>query len=93
MPVIGSRRYELRVRHFQKNWRIVYRADPDAGLIVAVFAKATEETLEHLIDEYRDHLAAYDQLKAPEVEEMIRMEERKRKTLEAAGHRPKDAAP
>jgi phage-related protein len=36
MPVVGVRCHELRVRDAEANWRIVYRADSDAIVILAV---------------------------------------------------------
>ena len=60
MPAIGPGCHEPRVRDAQKNWRIVCRADPDAVLIVAVFAKATEATPKPVITACRRRLAAHD---------------------------------
>jgi phage-related protein len=44
MPVVGSRCHELRVRDSKVDWRIVYRADSDAIVILAVFSKKTRTT-------------------------------------------------
>src|SRR5437764_9204531 len=41
MPSIGARCHELRIRDEEHYWRIVYRIDPDAVVIVDVFAKTT----------------------------------------------------
>jgi Gp49-like protein DUF891 len=41
MPAIGPRCHELRVVDAAVTWRIVYRTDPDAIVIVEVFAKKT----------------------------------------------------
>lgn len=41
MPVIGKRCHELRVRDATVEWRIVYRLDSDAVVILEVFAKKT----------------------------------------------------
>ena len=60
MPSIGSRCHELRVRDHDSNWRIVYRADADAIVIVEVFAKKTQATPIHVIRTARDRLARYD---------------------------------
>ena len=43
MPSIGPRCHELRVRDVDQNWRIVYRLDTDAIVIVTVFAKAASK--------------------------------------------------
>ena len=39
MPVLGARCAELRIPDATVTWRILYRLDPDAVLVVAVFAK------------------------------------------------------
>jgi phage-related protein len=41
LPALGPRVHELRVRDAGHNWRIVCRIDPDAIVIVAVFAKTS----------------------------------------------------
>ncbi|GAC1473158.1 MAG: hypothetical protein NVSMB9_21320 [Isosphaeraceae bacterium] len=60
MPGIGPRCHELRVRDKHQNWRIIYRIDPDAILIVTVFAKTTGQTPNHVIDDCQRRLSAYD---------------------------------
>jgi phage-related protein len=60
MPGIGARCHELRVRDAGRNWRIIYRIDPDAILIVDVFAKATRRTPKRIIDDCQARLRAYD---------------------------------
>jgi phage-related protein len=44
MPEIGARCHELRIRDQNQNWRIVYRLDDDAVVVVAVFNKTTRTT-------------------------------------------------
>ena len=61
MPSIGPRCPELRVRDEDQNWRIVDRLDADAIVIVAVFAKATRQTPNRVIDDRRRRLSAYDE--------------------------------
>jgi phage-related protein len=39
MPTIGTRCHELRIQDRDKTWRIIYRVDEDAVVIVDVFAK------------------------------------------------------
>lgn len=60
MPSIGKRCHELRVRDAEQHWRIVYRLDPDAILILDVFAKKTAKTPARVIAECRDRLQRYD---------------------------------
>ena len=62
MPSIGQRCYELRVRDEQQNWRIVYRVDDDAIVIVEVFAKKSSATPTKTIETCRARLKAYDRL-------------------------------
>ncbi len=62
MPSIGRRCYELRVRDEQQNWRIVYRVDEDAIVIVEVFAKKSSATPTKTIETCRARLKAYDRL-------------------------------
>jgi phage-related protein len=60
MPAIGVRCHELRTRDEQRAWRIIYRIDPDAIVIAAVFAKKTRQTPVDVIVESRRRLARYD---------------------------------
>ncbi len=60
MPVVGPRCHELRVGNADANWRIVYRADRDAVVILAVFRKTTETTPRPVIDASIRRLKEYD---------------------------------
>ncbi|MGH7388891.1 MAG: type II toxin-antitoxin system RelE/ParE family toxin [Candidatus Rokuibacteriota bacterium] len=60
MPVMGSRCHELRVRDAEVDWRIVYRADPDAVVILAVFSNKTRTTPQTVIDACIRRLTEYD---------------------------------
>src|SRR5205085_7266216 len=60
MPSIGPRCHELRVRDEQHNWRIIYRLDSDAILIVEVFAKTTQQTPRRVIRNCQRRLRRYD---------------------------------
>jgi phage-related protein len=44
MPGIGLRCHELRVNDRNKTWRLVYRIDRDAIVILEVFEKKTNQT-------------------------------------------------
>src|SRR3990172_3729356 len=44
MPDIGPHCHELRVKDERAEWRIVYRIDPDAVLVLEVFSKKTRAT-------------------------------------------------
>jgi phage-related protein len=58
MPTIGARCHELRIVDKNVTWRIVYRVDADAIVILEVFAKKTAkvviETCRRRIKEYDD---------------------------------------
>jgi phage-related protein len=60
MPSIGSQCHELRVRDQDKIWRIVYRIDDDAIVIVEVFSKTTRTTPKTVIEVCQKRLAQYD---------------------------------
>jgi phage-related protein len=60
LPVVGPRCHELRVRDADADWRIVYRADRDAVVILAVFRKTTHVTPKPVIDACIRRLREYD---------------------------------
>jgi len=60
MPSIGPRCHELRVVDENVTWRIMYRVDDDAIVIVAVVAKKTEATAKAVIDVCKRRLREYD---------------------------------
>ena len=60
MPSIGPRCHELRIPDADATWRIMYRLDPDAIIIVGAFSKKTQATPKHVIETCRGRLKAYD---------------------------------
>ena len=62
MTSIGPRCHELRVRDQDDNWRIIYRIDPDAIVIVEVFAKKTAKTPRQILDKCKARLKSYDSI-------------------------------
>jgi phage-related protein len=50
MPTIGRRCHQLRVVDENATWRIVYRIDADAIVVLEVFAKKTQATPKSVID-------------------------------------------
>jgi phage-related protein len=60
MPGVGPRCHELRIQDEQVSWRVVYRIDPDAIVVAAVFAKKTQHTPQSVIVESRRRLRRYD---------------------------------
>lgn len=61
MPSIGARCHELRVVDGAHNWRIMYRLDTDAVLILAVFAKKTQATPKDVIETCQRRIKLYDE--------------------------------
>ena len=60
MPNIGRRCHELRVNDENSSWRIVYRTDADAIVILEVFEKKTNTTPKHIINTCKDRIRRYD---------------------------------
>ena len=60
MPAIGPRCHELRIPDRSSTWRIFYRVDADAVLILEVFQKKTPTTPKAVIVLCRHRAAAYD---------------------------------
>ncbi|KJH73465.1 type II toxin-antitoxin system RelE/ParE family toxin [Aliterella atlantica] len=60
MPSVGAHCHELRIRDVDKNWRIVYRIDSDAILILDVFDKTTRTTPTQVIENCKKRLSKYD---------------------------------
>ena len=59
MPNIDQTCHELRVRDENRTWRIVYALEPDAAVILDVFAKKTEKTPDSVIKACRRRLKQY----------------------------------
>ncbi len=59
MPSIGRHCHELRVTDLGKTWRLIYRIDADAIVILEVFAKKTSKTPSEVIDVCRQRLKRY----------------------------------
>lgn len=60
MPSIGPRCHELRINDENVAWRIIYRVDPDAIIILEVFKKKTNQTPKQIIEACRRRLRDYD---------------------------------
>jgi len=60
MPSIGRRCHELRISDKDKTWRIVYRIDSDAVIILEVFQKSSRKTPKMVIDTCNRRFADYD---------------------------------
>ena len=62
MPSIANRCHELRVRDESTNWRVIYRVDKDAIVLLEVFAKKTGKTPAAVIRACKGRLLRYDKL-------------------------------
>jgi len=60
MPSIGTRCHELRVEDKNRTWRIIYRADPDAVVILDVFSKKTPRTPKDVMQNCKRRIRSYD---------------------------------
>jgi len=60
MTRIGARCHELRIVDEQVAWRIMYRIDVDAIVVLDVFEKKTRHTPQHVIESCKRRLRAYD---------------------------------
>ncbi|MGH9960841.1 MAG: type II toxin-antitoxin system RelE/ParE family toxin [Pyrinomonadaceae bacterium] len=63
MPGIGTSCHELRIQDNDKNWRIVYRIDDEAIVILEVFRKTTRQTPQRVIDDCQRRLKHYEATK------------------------------
>ena len=62
MPVIGARCHELRITDEGGTFRIIYRADAEAVVILDVFKKKTQQTPQSVIETCRHRLRDYDRV-------------------------------
>ena len=60
MPSIGLRCHELRIDDQNKTWRVVYRVDHDAIVILDVFEKKTQKTPREVIENCKRRIRLYD---------------------------------
>ena len=60
MPAIGGRCHELRIVDETVTWRIIYRIDPDAIVLLEVFDKKSKETPQRVIDACKERIRDYE---------------------------------
>ena len=60
LPDVGARCGSLRVRDPDHNWRIMYRIDSDAILILEVYSKKTRKIPSEVIERCQQRLKQYD---------------------------------
>jgi len=61
MATVGRRCHELRINDVNLIWRIIYRTDIDAIVILEVFGKKTSRTPKQVIDNCKKRLKDYDE--------------------------------
>ena len=61
MATIGRRCHELRIPDESATWRIIYRLDRDAVVILEVFSKKARSTPRRVIETCRARLGRYDE--------------------------------
>ena len=60
LPIVGRRCGALRVKDGEHNWRIMYRIDSDAVLVLEVYAKKTRKIPDEVILRCKQRLKQYD---------------------------------
>lgn len=60
MPSVGKRCHELRIRDENKIWRLFYRIDTDAIVVILWVEKKTDKTPDEVIELCRKRLKLYD---------------------------------
>lgn len=60
MPSIGARCHELRINDEGGSWRIIYRVDKDAIVILEVFSKKTRTTPKRVIEACKERIMRYE---------------------------------
>jgi phage-related protein len=60
LPSVGARCGAIRVRDGEHNWRIMYRIDSDAVLVLEVYAKKTRKIPDEVIQRCQRRLKSYD---------------------------------
>jgi phage-related protein len=62
LPIVGPRCGALRVRDGSHNWRIMYRVDADAVVILEVYPKKTRRIPQEVTDRCKKRLKGYDEV-------------------------------
>jgi len=62
MPGLGLHCRELRITDGPKNWRLIYRVDDDAVLILEVFLKKSRQTPRSVLEVCKKRMRLYDAL-------------------------------
>lgn len=62
MPSVGANCHELRIKDTDKDWRIIYRIDVDAIIILEVFNKTTNKTPHKVRENCKRRLQLYEDI-------------------------------
>jgi len=60
MPTLGPHCHELRIADGKREWRIIYRLDLDAIVILEVFLKKSQRTPATVLKVCRERIGRYD---------------------------------
>ena len=60
MPGIGARCHELRVPDSNATWRVIYRIDEDAIVLLEIFSKKAQKTPQYVIKACKMRIKDYD---------------------------------
>lgn len=60
MPSIGAHCHELRINDEDKTWRLFYRIDVDAIIVILWIEKKTNKTPDEVLELCRKRLKSYD---------------------------------
>ena len=60
MPSIGAHCHELRINDEDKTWRLFYRIDVDAIVVILWTEKKTNKTPDEVLELCRKRLKSYD---------------------------------
>jgi phage-related protein len=60
MPSIGLQCHELRINDENKTWRIIYRLDADAVIILGVFEKKSPKTPWEVVENCKRRIRLYE---------------------------------
>jgi phage-related protein len=62
MPIIGKRCHEIRINDEKNTWRIIYRIDADAIILLEIFNKKTQQTPKKIIETCKKRIKDYDSI-------------------------------
>ena len=62
MPSVGRRCHELRIQDRKSTWRIIYRLDEDAVVLLEIFSKKARATPRSVIDTCKQRIMRYDEV-------------------------------